>query len=332
MLMSVTHIVASDTDAVQLETIAAHCNGASAYPQRTLFLGGGRPVTPLPSLKRVSAWLTCAPLAAFALRRALRDDHGGVLHIWSASAAPACLSYLRSALRRGESWLLLVDATALPTPGLRRWMHESVFDLPEVRVVCGSTRQRDEFLALGWAECRLMLQPHLVDGAAPQGDVESARKRLGLTMADYVVAIAPPITHYAGAFTAAWAALLAHEVSPRVRLLIPSGPDTERIARLAETSRRAAMCRFVNCGSMAEMLALADACIYLGDRAQRPDAVHAALCAKRPTILAKEIGEREALNGADIHECEPTPRVVARAILALSERNSVAEAAPTPTA
>lgn len=322
MRVAVTHIVAADTHREQFEAVVALRDALPGRPQSVLALGGGELALSAADIRRAPCWLSAPATAGIALDHALGRGAPRVLHVWSLAAVPASIACLRRNWRnRAEAPRMVLDGSLSASAATWRRIRAAAFDLPDLTVLTRGEAQRKWLIGLGWPAVLVALLPTWPGGRASSCSAERIRERLDLAPEQRIVSLALPTTRESGAFAAAWATLLAHEVMPSIRLLAPAGPERRRIARLVEMSARSHVARFPEAGvpSM-DILTAADVCVFLGDGAAAPDALARLSAAGRPTVALDCSANRAGLGDVDVALCDGTKKSAARALLALLER------------
>jgi glycosyltransferase involved in cell wall biosynthesis len=136
----------------------------------------------------------------------------------------------------------------------------------------------------------------------------AARELIDLAPDDRALLILPPISRVSGAFTAAWAVLLADRVFEHVRLIAPgTGSEVDRVARLLDSAGRRAMLHLTGERVPLDDLLLAcDAALFLPPGGAPIDALISAMAAGRPIVAtAVPCVTRLLTDGVNAWLCRP---------------------------
>lgn len=198
-----------------------------------------------------------------ALERLLRTNDAEVRHVLARGVqeGDSCCVWSRRALE-GNANAALLDAESIRDLKLLRSCFQRARLAPWI--ICPSSAAAHWLVSRGLPEWRIRVIP---DIPSPRHlDLDRAGVRASLGAADALLALTPPpVTRSSGAFTAAWACLLAHRVERRLRLVVPgTGREVDRVARLAASVDRDQAILFPG-GRFAldALLAAADVGLYL---------------------------------------------------------------------
>ena len=231
------------------------------------------------------------PNVAVLLARQIRGPAEGMdlVHAWSASAARAA---------RAARLPVLVSLPCLGADGELDLLLGGLFDrLWRVTVPTESGRKR--LVRLGALEDDVFVLPPAAD---PIDDAPvrrgRIRKALGLGPSEFLLAAPSEMTLPAGHKAASWAHAMARLFLPQLRLLLPGGGPAEKsVRRFAGTTGYDGEVFFTGHRfGMSDILASADAALFLHERPCGVGALAAAMAAGLP-IAATACG--------DIAECAP---------------------------
>jgi len=167
------------------------------------------------------------------------------------------------------------------------------------------------------ADARVALDAVGLPTATPQSTREAVRARLGCTAADVLMVILPPIERVAGAFNAAWGAMVGQKVAPALRMVMAgSGRDVDRVQRLVQACQHESMMtRATGAAEWTESLRAADVAVALHAATAPLYGAATALALGVPLIATPTV--RAGLGTATLAAvCQPDgPKDVARALL-----------------
>jgi len=282
----VLHAVTADAPAEMLSQAAALAGegdrivSVGPAPRAECF---ARDVTPV----------RATPNVAILLARRMRGPAEGMdlVHAWSASAARAV---------RAARLPVLVSLPCLGADGELDLLLGGLFDgLWRLTVPTESARKR--LVRLGAVEDGIFVLPPSAD-AVDDAPARRARVReaLGLGPSEFLLAAPSEMTLPAGHKAASWTHAMARLFLPQLRLLLPGGGPAEKsVRRFAATTGYDGEVFFTGRRfAMSDVLASADAALFLHERPCGVGALAAAMAARLP-IVATACG--------DIAECAPHP-------------------------
>ncbi len=324
--LNVLHALAADTPAARLETLRVLCARPEVGRQRVMYLGSGRiGCAGLGAVERLTAPFGIGRLAARRLRNAILATDRTVLHIWSAKALKWTVPALVTCEHGGPTQprvrhRLLVDAAA-PLDVCR--LASTLSRLrPEaaLRLACPTETRRRRLVAAGLPVNECVLIRDSVDPAAIDAvRASDVRPRLGLLPEHSAALVLPPVLRGTGAFVAAWATMLAAQVRPDVRLIVPeAGREVDRVARLVDSCRHRWLLRLAGPDiTLSELVAAADLAIYLPPGDAPLSGVLSAMAARRPIVASAVPATAELLtHRRNAWLCQPnSPRDAARRML-----------------
>lgn len=313
----VVHVVGADVSEERLAVLGALVAEDSLVTEHVvLHLGNGSLSVPA-GVKgaRVHAPLALGRLGGRALRHALWRrgllDRGTpvILHAW----CPGVVTWCRSLVAGHHPLVVEADAAA-DVVRLARWSATGALSF-----VCSSAAGRQRLLQHGVPAARCALIRPWIDLACfDLGRRAAMRAHLKLEQGDTAVLALPPVARATGTFTAAWAAMLAHQARPDVRLVVPAGGrEQRRVRRLVEACRRNGMLRFAPAdATLPELLVAADLAVYLPRGVAPSASLAGAIAAQRPLVTTLAAVEEIGAGGANIWQCRPDdPEDAARQVL-----------------
>jgi hypothetical protein len=267
----VVHAVASDTPAEKLDVLRVLCGrGEGPVAREIVHVGAGafrgEGITPRVRVHTPLglAWLGMPPISAVAAA-----DRPQVVHVWSwralAWAAPQFARGSHTCRAGGESRHLLVETDLSPDPRKPARWRSSLRNEVDVHFVCPTLIAQRRLLQAGAQSDETVVIREAADfGAVKRARGAVVRAELGLSPADTIVLVLPPVLRTSGAFCATWATLVLQQVRANVRLVVPGrGREVRRIGRLADSVRLREAARFDGGRfTPAELLSAADLAVY----------------------------------------------------------------------
>jgi hypothetical protein len=298
---------------------------ATEFRHRVIQLGPGPlPWTDGPPVSRVRLLPDWVPFQRRHVQRAVGGDLAGrldgrcVMHAWTPNAAR------RSAMVIGEGQRMVIEVfSTRAVPGCVVWPRSGrMTDVP--RYVCPTTAVRRALLRAGVPEeCCIVIRPAAEPIQVNLDRRAQLRADVGLEPDEIAVLPLPPVTRETGAIWVAWATLLAANVRPDVRLIVPDGDgEAERICRLVRACRHEHVARLARSGlKIAELISISDVIAFLPAEDAPVDTLYQAALSGRPLVVTALPYFAELVEDSPhTMSCQPRcPADAARAILAAIE-------------